>query len=454
VITNERQYRIAVTQLAQGRELTRDGASLRDAIARYEDLRAGRVPGRRIDSLLEIPEVLIEARIAARMTQRDLAARLSVAEQQVQRWEANGFRGVGVDRLQAAADALGIHLYQSMTYDPGGVRGVTWPLLRPELCDKHIGAAYLTFADSNVRLIQSTLEEASERAGLGWSFSSADGRGTPSQARAALRSLLDGGCDLIYLEGIPPRQVEEELEQARRAGVPMIGGFTAAELDHNDDAAVLESDSVRLNLHMLDELNARSTRNESIEIALIDSTLDVIAGRRTLLETLLRLRANRRIRIVDVASVDLADPLNSSAAIADRFLADHPRLAAIWTNYPVSATAAVAAVASADRGDQVAVYGHIANEAGVRALRAPDSPMRATSWVDLDYTTYLTVGDMLGAFAGHARRRLHAPGNAVPVTVLDRSSVNAQISPDDTHWVAQGGLHRDEFVARWREQFS
>ena len=41
------------------------------------------------------------------MTQRTLADRLGISEQQVQRWEATAYAGVGLDRLQDIADALG-----------------------------------------------------------------------------------------------------------------------------------------------------------------------------------------------------------------------------------------------------------------------------------------------------------------------------------------------------------
>jgi transcriptional regulator with XRE-family HTH domain len=37
----------------------------------------------------ELPAALIEAGIAAGLTQRELAKRIKVAEQQIQRWEAN-----------------------------------------------------------------------------------------------------------------------------------------------------------------------------------------------------------------------------------------------------------------------------------------------------------------------------------------------------------------------------
>ncbi|HEY7830564.1 MAG TPA: helix-turn-helix transcriptional regulator [Solirubrobacteraceae bacterium] len=72
--------------------------------------------GREITSLRELPTALIEARIAAHLTQRDLAQRLGTAEQQIQRWEANNYTGVNLDRLQNIADALNIHIHETITY--------------------------------------------------------------------------------------------------------------------------------------------------------------------------------------------------------------------------------------------------------------------------------------------------------------------------------------------------
>jgi HTH-type transcriptional regulator/antitoxin HigA len=50
------------------------------------------------------------------MTQRQLAERIGVAEQQVQRWEANDYSGVGLDRLQTVADALCVQIHETITY--------------------------------------------------------------------------------------------------------------------------------------------------------------------------------------------------------------------------------------------------------------------------------------------------------------------------------------------------
>ena len=44
------------------------------------------------------------------MTQKGLAKRLGVREQQVQRYEATGYAGASLARLQAVADGLGVQI--------------------------------------------------------------------------------------------------------------------------------------------------------------------------------------------------------------------------------------------------------------------------------------------------------------------------------------------------------
>jgi DNA-binding transcriptional regulator YiaG len=70
--------------------------TLRRQIHHYERLRDGHITSHEITSLRELPTVLIEARIAAKLTQRQLAERIDVAEQQIQRWETNDYHGVNL----------------------------------------------------------------------------------------------------------------------------------------------------------------------------------------------------------------------------------------------------------------------------------------------------------------------------------------------------------------------
>jgi ribosome-binding protein aMBF1 (putative translation factor) len=135
VITNERQYRItrseaekfaaALARPDDGpsdihpriRQAMREGAQsqldeLRAQLREYEELRAGRVTVLEVGSLDDLPAALIRARIAAHLTQKALAQRLGIKEQQVQRYEATRYSGVTFDRVRAVADALDIRVDQ------------------------------------------------------------------------------------------------------------------------------------------------------------------------------------------------------------------------------------------------------------------------------------------------------------------------------------------------------
>jgi DNA-binding XRE family transcriptional regulator len=141
VITNERQYRIAKSEArkfekaikaAREREPSADVdprihqamiesleselVVLREQLERYEALKAGKVTSRTADSLRELPIVLIEGRIAAGLTQRDLAKQLGVPEQQIQRYEATLYSGVSLQRLQEVADTLGLEIEEHARY--------------------------------------------------------------------------------------------------------------------------------------------------------------------------------------------------------------------------------------------------------------------------------------------------------------------------------------------------
>ena len=90
--------------------------TLRDEIKRYEDLRDGRIGQRELEGLREFPTALIEARIVAGLTQEQLGKRLEVEERQIQGWEASLYAGVGVERLQGVADALGMEVKATVDY--------------------------------------------------------------------------------------------------------------------------------------------------------------------------------------------------------------------------------------------------------------------------------------------------------------------------------------------------
>lgn len=130
MITNERQYQqtrkkltdlealIAATEAGEaGDEGFRDvqlaglqsqADDLREEITDYKTLRDGGTTVIEASSLAGLADALIKARVARGWTQRQLADRLGLAEQQVQRYESTAYRTASLARLCDIADALGV----------------------------------------------------------------------------------------------------------------------------------------------------------------------------------------------------------------------------------------------------------------------------------------------------------------------------------------------------------
>jgi ribosome-binding protein aMBF1 (putative translation factor) len=133
MITNERQYRISKAEAERFeqalvasdketaqlhpllRQAMHDGLQsqldeLREQIVAYEHLRNDGVTILELDSLDQLPDALIQARIAAGLTHKDLAHRLGLREQQIQRYEATRYEGAAFRRIQEVANALGLRI--------------------------------------------------------------------------------------------------------------------------------------------------------------------------------------------------------------------------------------------------------------------------------------------------------------------------------------------------------
>jgi HTH-type transcriptional regulator/antitoxin HigA len=83
-------------------------ADLRAELDDYDELRTGNRSTFDAPSLEELATVLVKARIARGWTQRQLAEALGMAEQQIQRYEANDYRSTSLARLCDIANALGV----------------------------------------------------------------------------------------------------------------------------------------------------------------------------------------------------------------------------------------------------------------------------------------------------------------------------------------------------------
>jgi DNA-binding transcriptional regulator YiaG len=81
-------------------------ADFKAEIAEFEKLGSVKPDALELGSLADLPELLVKMRVVRHLSQEELAAQLRVRAQQVQRWEAGGYRRATFHRLLQVADAL------------------------------------------------------------------------------------------------------------------------------------------------------------------------------------------------------------------------------------------------------------------------------------------------------------------------------------------------------------
>ena len=143
MIRNERQYKITKSQAEGFRrsydqlqnatvsdtqsaeylrwKIQRDAVAsqleeLDEDIREYEALQGDTATPIEIGSIDEFPRILIQGRIAAGLTQRALATKLGLKEQQIQRYESTDYQGASFDRIQQIVKALGLRVRQEVFF--------------------------------------------------------------------------------------------------------------------------------------------------------------------------------------------------------------------------------------------------------------------------------------------------------------------------------------------------
>ena len=81
-------------------------ADLEGDMREYEELKAGDFQVEALDVVRSLAMLLVKARIARDLTQRELAELVGVKEQQIQRYEATDYASASLSRIRAVVDAL------------------------------------------------------------------------------------------------------------------------------------------------------------------------------------------------------------------------------------------------------------------------------------------------------------------------------------------------------------
>lgn len=95
--------------------------SLRAEINEYEDLRRAQPRTIVVDHLSDLPAGLIKARIATGLSQKELADRLGLKAQMVQRYEATDYSSASFSRLLEVAQALEVEVRNELTLSGAGL---------------------------------------------------------------------------------------------------------------------------------------------------------------------------------------------------------------------------------------------------------------------------------------------------------------------------------------------
>jgi ribosome-binding protein aMBF1 (putative translation factor) len=137
MIKNERQFKITKNQVRQFElileqlttefqtsgdlklkmqidALETDVSKLNAEINEFERLKSGTVKVISANSFHDLPDVIIKARIARALTQKDLALKLGMKEQQIQRYETNNFASASFSILAKIVDALDITIEEKV----------------------------------------------------------------------------------------------------------------------------------------------------------------------------------------------------------------------------------------------------------------------------------------------------------------------------------------------------
>ena len=131
MIKNEKQYKITkvkIKDFAQSisilkqtidknpdpfLELERDALlgqvfDLQRELEEYEDLKAGNIPILEFANIEDLPKTLIKSRIALGLSQKDLAGKIGLQEQQIQRYEHTDYESASYTRLGEIFEALAL----------------------------------------------------------------------------------------------------------------------------------------------------------------------------------------------------------------------------------------------------------------------------------------------------------------------------------------------------------
>lgn len=332
------------------------------------------------------------------------------------------------------------------------VSGDVTPAVADKYKNKTIGVGVLTFGDENIQSVVDWIKQASDDAQLNWQFDVVDTQTNSGKAATAIDSFLTKKHDAIMVVAMGAGDVEDQLARARSAGIPTIGTYTYARPDSSitqEYALPPDVDACLLGNYLIADQLRRHPGISPIKVGMLDFPLNLIQSRRFAFESLVAQQPRFHIAARNY-NIDPTSVVDSASSAAKSMLQANPDINAIWVNFPPAALPAASGVSELE-GRDVQVYGHIAQSAGVEAIRQNNSPLVATSWIDWPYVAYTLVDQALAAFAGKSLDKQLNVLAPCPSIVFDSTNVDTNLPQGARagNWMFAGGAYRTEFLRRW-----
>lgn len=337
----------------------------------------------------------------------------------------------------------------------GGGDAVT-PAIAAKFKGKTIGVPVYTLLDDNEVSIVKWLKQASKDAGLDWNFIVDDTRADQAAAQTTVQSYVTRKVDAIIDITVPASFIAAQLAAAKSANIPVVGTFTFAPFDETlavDYSAPLDHDAILMAHYLIGDQQTQR-KHMKVKVGMLDAALDVIKPRRAAFLAVAKPDPNVEIVAQDFG-ISATDTVVDATRRAKAMLRRNPEINALWCNYPPIAVPVASAVAQSGKTD-VQVYGHIANSAGVEALRDEGNPLVATTWVDWPFQAYGLVDVLLQVLAGKQPDRLTSWKQPVPDTIFDGSNVESEVPKGQkaADWMFAGGTYRTGFLKRWNTLYA
>ena len=136
MIKNERQYKITKSHFEKFKETFLDLESkdvtplieleknaiqsqmtdLKREIDEYDDLKSGMIPVFELNSIDQLPKILIKARISLGLSQKKLGELIGLQEQQIQRYESTDYETASIDKIKEIASALNLEIERNISF--------------------------------------------------------------------------------------------------------------------------------------------------------------------------------------------------------------------------------------------------------------------------------------------------------------------------------------------------